>query len=98
MGMFDRFEVPPNTICPGCDRQVDELQTKAFPNAYLRTIKLNGPLPDEDELKITDGSLEAHELCKRCRYWLEYRALIRDGRYVGVEFVSAEPLSSSTEV
>ncbi len=90
MSLFDRFEVPANTLCPGCNEQVEELQTKAFPGAYLRTICLRCELPDRDEFKISEGRVEAYEYCKRCRYWLEYEAVIRNGRYVGVELISAE--------
>lgn len=95
--MFDRFEVPPDTICPGCKEQVEELQTKAFPNAYLRTIKLHGSLPDSDELQITDGSVEAYESCGRCHYWLEYRAIVKDGKYAGVELIKAEVPSEKVD-
>ena len=89
MGMYDDFEVPPDTSCPKCEEPVSGLQTKALPQPSLRLIKLHKS-PDTDELHITEGSVEAHTSCRKCHAWLEYQATISDGKYVGVELMSAQ--------
>lgn len=90
MGLFDNFEVPPDTNCPECGEPVSELQTKAFPHPYLHTIKLHEELVDSAEMQIAEGSLEAHTYCDKCRSWLEYRAMISGGKYIGVELAKVE--------
>ena len=97
MGMFDRFRPEPHMVCPNCgDSHIDELQTKAFPNAYLRDIRLGDPLPDQDELQIIEGRVEGITHCgEPCSsanpklVWLRGFAVIRSARWMGeIEWVA----------
>ena len=93
MGMFDRFIVSPPIACPACNKpHIKELQTKAFPDPSLMRwsvgdeITASGGYDSEIELYVKDGWAACYEWCNESEAMVNYRAIVKDGKFVGVEF------------
>ena len=101
MGLFDRLRPDPPLTCPNCgEPHLDELQTKAFPDAYLRDFRAGERLPDEDQIEIIEGRVavitHCGEPCSSANpdlVFLSGFALIKDGAWTGA--VTWEPLAAA---
>lgn len=98
MGTPDSFIVD-DLRCPACKRgDIRELQTKVIPDPYMDKIRLGDEIPRRTQggdllLDIADGRVLCWGTCGECDSWLQYYALIKANRWVGLELASVDKLA-----
>ncbi len=91
MGLYDEFVTEgPGVACPKCGTELRSLQSKSLPDPFLTQYRLGDELQIERleghaKLEIREGRLVCYTSCDACRTWSDWRAIIKDNRWVAIE-------------
>ncbi len=88
MGLFHEFLF--DFTCPRCGTHLERWQTKALGCELARWRVGDGV--DIPGLVLERARVRVYKSCRTCGLWFHAWAVIEDGRFVGVEDVSARPL------